>query len=296
MNYLITGGTGTLGQILTTRLLSEGHCVTVYSRDEFKQAKMQKHDNLRLVVGDIRDRDRTIEVFEGIDRVIHAAALKHIPVGEEEAGEVVLTNVIGTKNVLAACLKNGVRRAVITSTDKACHPVNLYGATKLAGEKLFIGGNLQDKTVFTCVRYGNVVGSRGSVVEYILQKKPESINATHPEMTRFWIDLDEAIRLIMLAFETDKGNIVVPKAKSSSVIKMFKWLKKDIKINYTGVRPGEKIHEVMINKDESMHTKEYDDHFIIEPELFGAEYTDRAFEYTSKNCMRLTKDEFLELL
>lgn len=298
--YLITGGTGSLGNALIKKLLSNGDEIVVYSRDEYKQHKMIAEYNnpkLSFVVGDVRDYEALVRVLKGIDRVVHAAALKHVPVGETESVETIKTNVIGTMNVVEACKEAGVKKAVFTATDKACHPVNLYGATKMVGEKLFIAGNLTNQTEFCCVRYGNVVGSRGSVIEYILKEKPKEINATGSRMTRFWISLDQAVDLVMLAFsEGQRGDIIIPKAPSASVIDMFKWLSPDMKINIVDMRPGEKYHESMVNKDESVHTQELPDHFIIKSELFNHSYSDRVFEYTSENCRRLTKEEFMKLI
>lgn len=297
MKYLITGGTGSLGTELTKRLLEMGHEVTIYSRDEYKQRNIPSNPNIHLFVGDIKDRERTIKCFEGIDYVVHAAAMKHVPVGEEDSEETIKTNIIGTMNVVDACIENNIKKCILVATDKACHPVNLYGATKMVGEKLFTWANLRKKTIFCSVRYGNVVGSRGSIIEKIIKENLTSVNATHPNMTRFWISLKEAVDLVLLAF--DKGNpgdIIIPKAPACGIVEMFKWLKPDIEIKFTGMRPGEKYHESMINKDESIHTEEHDTYFVIKPELFGVTYSDRIFEYTSENCPRITKDEFLKLI
>lgn len=297
MKYLITGGVGSLGTYLTRKLLNEGHEVVVFSRDEYKQKNMQKTIPATCVVGDVRDRDAINNALIGVERVIHAAALKHVPVGEEQPDETIKTNVIGTMNVIDACIKNSVKQAVLISTDKGCHPVNAYGATKMLGEKLFIWANTKKVTSFNCVRYGNVVGSRGSVIEYLLKEKPKVINATDERMTRFWISLEQAAELIMTAFEKGRpGDIIVPKAPSSKIVDMFKWLSPNTEIKYTGMRPGEKLHESMINEDESLHTDEYEKHFVIRPELFGAKYKGEPFTYTSENARKITKEEFLELI
>jgi UDP-N-acetylglucosamine 4,6-dehydratase len=297
MKYLISGGTGSLGTYLTRKLLNEGNEVVVFSRDEYKQKNMQKTIPAIYMVGDVRDKEAITWACKKVDRVIHAAALKHVPVGEEQPDETVKTNILGTMNMIDACVANEVKQAVLVATDKACHPINTYGATKMIGEKLFIWANTKKKTTFNCVRYGNVVGSRGSVIEYLLEKKPKIINATDEKMTRFWISLAQAADLIMTAFEKGRpGDIIVPKAPSSSIVDMFGWISPGTKIKFTGMRPGEKLHESMINKDESLHTEEYEKHFVIRPELFGTKYNNKPFEYTSENARRITKEEFLDLI
>lgn len=297
MKIAILGGTGSLGQALAKKLLSKGHKVYIFSRDEYKQGLMRsKFSNLHFFVGDVRDEDRLTECLKGMDYVIHAAALKHVPVGEQEPEEVVETNVFGVLNVIKACKENNVKKAIFISTDKACHPVNLYGATKMIGEKAFIAANKNSKTIFACVRYGNVVGSRGSVIEYILNERPRVIDVTDERMTRFWISLDQAVGLVMFALKTAKrGEIVVPRAPSSNIVAMFKWLRPMIDIKVTGMRAGEKLHEAMVNVDESRHTKVHKSYFIIEPELFGVKYGEK-FEYTSSNAPRITKEEFMKLI
>lgn len=304
MIYWISGGTGSLGTHLTKKLLgmSDTEKIIIFSRDEYKQRHMMddiKDKRVVYEVGDVRDRSRVSECMytHEPNYVIHAAALKHVPVGEEKPTETVKTNIFGTMNVIDACKKNKVKKAILISTDKGCHPVNLYGATKMVGEKLFIAANQNSKTLFACVRYGNVIGSRGSVIETILVKKPKTLTITNGKMTRFWLTLDMAVNLVLLAIEKAKpGEIFVPKARAMSVVKMFKALAPDTELVVTGMRPGEKLHESMINRDESIHTKEFKDHFVIEPELFGVEYSDLAWEYTSENCLQLTEEEFLKMV
>lgn len=301
MRYFITGGTGTLGTALARYYLDNGHEVVIYSRDEFKQGHMAREMDeccrIKYIVGDIRDGKKLTAAMRDCDYVIHAAAIKHVPVAERDPEEAIKTNIIGTMNVIYACKKNRIKKAVLTATDKACHPVNAYGVTKAMGEKLFVAANQKSPTIFVVVRYGNVVGSRGSIIETIRDKKPAELNITDKRMTRFWISVEQAVNLVNLALEEAKpGEIIVPKAPALSVYKMFKILAPDTKLNITGMRPGEKLHESMINKDESIHTKVYKDHFVIEPELYGVEYSDQEFEYTSENCRQLTEDEFLALI
>lgn len=258
-----------------------------------------KDNRIIFEVGDIRDGRRLNEAMYNTkpDIVIHTAAMKHVPVGEDRPEETVKTNILGTMNVTTACKKAKVSKCILTSTDKGCHPVNLYGATKLVGEKLFIGAHFKSPTTFACVRYGNVIGSRGSIIETILKDKPKKLQITDSRMTRFWLTLDQAVNLIFLAIEQAKaGEIFVPKAKAMSVYKMFKILAPDTELILTGVRPGEKLHESLISKDESIHTKEYPHYFVIEPELMGVKYSDNVFEYTSENAPQLTEEEFLRMV
>jgi len=293
VRVLISGGTGSLGTHLAKRLED----VTILSRDEYKQRKMMSEVKAHYIVGDVRDKDVLIKAFRGIDVVIHTAAMKHVPVGEEQPEETIMTNVIGTMNVINACKVNNVKKCILTSTDKGCHPVNLYGATKLCGEKLMTAANQNSECKFASVRYGNVIGSRGSIIETILKDKPKELNVTDERMTRYWLTLDQACNLIFRALEEMKGGeVFIPKIPSMRIVDMFKALAPDIKLNVTGMRPGEKLHESLISKDESIHTKEYQYHYVIEPELLGVTYTDRIFEYTSENAKRLTKEEFLKMI
>lgn len=300
MKYLITGGVGSLGKALTKRLLKLGHFVTIYSRDEYKQHNMKaefKNPKLEFIVGDIRDREKTIKSFRDVDYVVHAAALKHVYVGEEEPEEVIKTNILGSLNVIEACKVNGVKKAVLVATDKACHPTTLYGATKMIAEKCFIAANKNSKTTFVCVRYGNVVGSRGSVIEYLLKEKPESINITDHRMTRFWLSLDQAVDLVLLALKkAKKGEIFIPMAPASKISDMFKWLQPNIKIKETGMIAGEKLHESMMSIDETRHAIYEGKVFIILPEIFGVKYTESDFEYSSEFADKISKEDFLKLI
>jgi UDP-N-acetylglucosamine 4,6-dehydratase/5-epimerase len=298
MKILITGGTGSLGTYLTKKYLKDNE-VVIFSRDEFKQRSMMfdlKSDKVKFIVGDVRDYNSIRDAMKGIDIVIHTAALKHVPVGEEQPEEVIKTNILGTLNVVRACKENGVKKAILTSTDKGCHPINLYGATKLCAEKIFIQANLGSSCKFACVRYGNVIGSRGSIIETILTKKPKKLTITDPRMTRFWITLEQASYLIATAlFIMKGGEIFVPKLKGMKMTEVFKILAPDTEIEVTGIRPGEKLYECLVNKDESIHTFEQLDYFVIESELLQEVPNGRQFEYTSENAKQLTKEEFLKL-
>jgi UDP-N-acetylglucosamine 4,6-dehydratase len=297
MKYLITGGTGSLGTHLAKRLLAENEEVTIFSRDEYKQRRMMNEVKANYIVGDVRNEKSITDAIKGIDYVIHTAAMKHVPVGEEQPEETIMTNVLGTINVIRACKINSVKKCILTATDKGCHPVNLYGATKLCGEKLMTATNIGSETKFASVRYGNVIGSRGSIIETILKEKPKELTITDERMTRFWLTLDQACDLVFLALSLmGGGEVFIPKIPSMRVVDMFNALAPETKLIVKGMRPGEKLHESLVNKDESIHTKEYDTYFVIESELLGCEYSDRIFEYTSENAKRLTKEEFLKLI
>jgi UDP-N-acetylglucosamine 4,6-dehydratase len=297
--YFITGGTGSLGNALIRHLLNGQNKIIVYSRDEFKQRHMLYDLNDKRVsfaVGDVRDLPRLTEAMRGVDIVIHAAALKHVPVGEEIPLETIKTNIIGSANVIQAAKDNNVKKCILVSTDKASHPVTLYGGTKLCAEKLFIAANLNSKTIFSCVRYGNVIGSRGSVIETILKDKPQELEITDKRMTRFWLTLDQACKFILEMVEVMKGGeVFVPKIPSMKVTQMFRALAPSMKLIETGPRPGEKLHECLINEDESHHTEDAGSYYAVLPELLGADYHDYSFTYTSLNSPRLTGKAFRKL-
>ncbi len=253
---LITGGTGTLGNALVEKLGSQPKKVIVLSRDEFKQDIMQKKfsdlENLRFLLGDVRDKDRLKEAFIGVDYVIHTAALKQVPATEYNPTEAIKTNIDGTKNVVEACIACGVEKAVFTSSDKAVNPINLYGATKLVGEKLFLAANAYNKTAFSCTRYGNVIGSRGSVVPLFQKLRAKGIKEfpiTSMDMTRFWITIDEAVDLVFYAFAREKNRISVPYARAASIVTIAKAIDPQCAFRVIGLRPGEKVHEVLISED-----------------------------------------------
>jgi UDP-N-acetylglucosamine 4,6-dehydratase len=273
---LITGGTGSFGKKLTRIMLDEYNPskIIVYSRDELKQHEMRAagYDatNLRYFIGDVRDLDRMRRAFEGVDIVIHAAALKQAPACEYNPMEAIKTNILGSSNVIDAALDAGVERVVALSTDNALNPVNLYGATKLAAEKLFIQSNSYAggrKTRFSCVRYGNVVGSRGSVVPVFLrQRENGEITITDDRMTRFWISLEQGVRFVIRCVEhMHGGEVFVPKIPSMAIIELAKAIAPEAKVNVIGIRPGEKLHEVLISEDEARTTVELEDMFVVQP-------------------------------
>jgi len=278
-NILITGGTGSFGQKFVRTILRdyEPQRLIVYSRDELKQYEMQQEFNvpcMRYFIGDVRDQARLKQAMRGVDFVIHAAALKQVPAAEYNPMECIKTNIHGAENVIAAAIENRVDKVIALSTDKAAAPINLYGATKLASDKLFVAANNtvgKEKTRFAVVRYGNVVGSRGSVVplfKKLASDGAEAIPITHPDMTRFWITLRKGIQVVVSAFQhMQGGEIFVPKIPSVRIVDLAKAYAPTIPIEITKVRPGEKLHEVMILPDDSFHTYEFDDHFVIAPTI-----------------------------
>jgi UDP-N-acetylglucosamine 4,6-dehydratase/5-epimerase len=278
-SILITGGTGSFGYRYVATLLERYNLkrLVIYSRDELKQYEMalkfQHHKNVRFFIGDVRDYDRLKEATKGIDIVIHAAAIKHVPISEYNPMECIKTNIYGAENVIRASLDNNIKHVIALSTDKAANPINLYGATKLASDKLFVAANNMSggKTKFAVVRYGNVVGSRGSVVpffEELIEKDADSLPITHEDMTRFWITLQEGVDFVLKCMERmDGGEIFVPKIPSVKIVDLAKAMAPDLPINIVGIRPGEKLHEVMCPSDDSHLTVEFDDHFVIEPSI-----------------------------
>lgn len=277
-SVLVTGGTGSFGQRYIKYLLEETGAsrIVIFSRDELKQSEMaariaDPNDRVRFFIGDIRDRARLQRAFHGVNYVIHAAALKQVPALEYNPFEAVQTNIIGTQNVIEAAVDQGVERVVFLSSDKAANPINLYGATKLCAEKLVISGNAYGagRTRFAAVRYGNVFGSRGSLLR-IIQGRMESgkkVALTHEDMTRFWITLEQGVALVMRAFGTmHGGEIFIPKIPSMKVIDFIKVAAPDSEIEIIGIRPGEKMHEVLITREEARHTREYETHYVVLPQ------------------------------
>ncbi len=284
---LVTGGTGSFGKKFIQIMLKEYHPakLIVYSRDELKQHEMRvsgfDHPSLRYFIGDVRDLSRLERAFQGVDIVIHAAALKQVPACEYNPMEAIKTNILGSQNVVDAALDAGVKRVVALSTDKAVNPVNLYGATKLAAEKLFVQSNAYaggKATRFACVRYGNVVGSRGSVVPVFLKQRASNgkLTITDERMTRFWISLEQGARFVIrCAEQMHGGEVFVPKIPSMSIVDLARAVAPDAELNVIGIRPGEKLHEVLISEDEARSTVELDDMFVVMPAealWFGREW------------------------
>ena len=276
---LITGGTGSFGKKYAEVLLKKykPKKIIIFSRDELKQYEMQQeyqNDCMRYFLGDVRDPERLDQAMNGVDYVIHAAALKHVPAAEYNPMECIKTNIYGAQNVITACIKNRVKKVIALSTDKAANPINLYGATKLASDKLFVAANnisSEESTRFAVVRYGNVVGSRGSVVPYftqLLKDGADHFPITHEKMTRFWITLQSGVHFVLKNFERmSGGEIFVPKIPSIRILDLAKSIAPDMPIEIVGIRPGEKLDEVMCPADDSHHTIEFDDHFVIAPSV-----------------------------
>lgn len=273
---LVTGGTGSFGRRFSEIALAHANPkrLAILSRDEMKQNEMAQHFNddprLRFFLGDVRDRDRLHRAFQGVDIVVHAAALKQVPAAEYNPFEVIKTNVIGAQNIIEVALDAGVKTVVALSTDKAANPLNLYGATKLCADKLFVAANSYGGghgTRFACVRYGNVVGSRGSVIPFFQAKRASGVlPITHPDMTRFWITLDQGATLVLAALDWMRGGeIFVPKIPSMKTIDLARAIAPECRLDIVGIRPGEKLHEVMIPADEWRYTFEFDTHYVITP-------------------------------
>lgn len=315
-SILVTGGTGSFGQKFISKLLEETRAkrIIVFSRDELKQSQMQAHisdpeGRLRFFLGDIRDVDRLRRAFYGVQYVVHAAALKQVPIIEYNPFEAVKTNIIGTENVVNAAIDVGVEKVVFISTDKAANPANLYGATKLCAEKLIIASNVYagGVTRLSAVRYGNVFGSRGSIVEIIKSQRASGvITVTHEEMTRFWITLDQGMDLVMTAFEKMVGGeIFIPQIPSMKLKDFITVMAPDCKVKMIGIRSGEKMHETLITTEEARRTKETDYSYVILPDdkgWFGHEHyvnmpnVAEGFELASNtNIQWLTPEELRAL-
>ena len=306
---LISGGTGSFGQKFAEIALTHSpKQIIIYSRGELLQKEMESRfsdSRLRFFIGDVRDKERLASVMRGVDIVVHAAALKQVPIGEYNPQEVIKTNVFGTMNIIEACIANSVNRTILISSDKAVQPINTYGATKMLAEKLFIQANLLGNTMFSCVRYGNVAFSRGSVIPLFLEQKHKSyITITDESMTRFWITLRQGVEFVISCLDTMLGGeILIPMLPSIRIVDLADAIAPDTKKVITGTRPGEKLHEVLISKDEARHTVELDDKFIIIPEInlksgrFIDLPTKRASEYSSiNNSHWLTKETLKEMI
>ena len=285
---LITGGTGSFGNefVQTVLQTAKPRKIVILSRDELKQYEMAQKFNLpnvRFLIGDVRERERLVRAFEGVDYVIHAAALKHVPIAEYNPLECIKTNIHGAENVIHAALETGVSKVIALSTDKAANPINLYGATKLASDKLFIAANNMvgpRHTRFAVVRYGNVVGSRGSVVPFfrkLIAEGAPALPITDPNMTRFWITLRQGVDFVIKAFQRlYGGEIFVPRIPSSRIVDLASALAPGKAVELIGIRPGEKLHEVMCPRDDSHLTLEFDDHFVIQPTITFMTHPDYA--------------------
>jgi UDP-N-acetylglucosamine 4,6-dehydratase len=321
-SILITGGTGSFGQKYTETLLKRyrPQRLVIFSRDELKQYEMAQRFNgpeMRYFIGDVRDCNRLKQAMRGIDYVIHAAALKHVPAAEYNPMECIKTNIHGAQNVIEAALENNVEKVIALSTDKAANPINLYGATKLASDKLFVAANNiagSRKTRFAVVRYGNVVGSRGSVVPYfkqLLAEGTDKLPITDPRMTRFWITLQQGVDFVLKNFgRMHGGEIFVPKIPSVRIVDLAESLAPGIETEIIGIRPGEKLHEIMCPSDDSHLTLEFNDHYVIKPSIqisHNESYTvnnigekstlvEQGFEYNSgSNKHFLNVDELYQL-
>ena len=274
-SILVTGGTGSFGQAFVRQLFAHHRParVVVYSRDELKQFEMQQRftqPELRFFIGDVRDRERLDRALRGVDIVVHAAALKQVPAAEYNPIECIKTNVIGGENVINACIDQKVKKVVALSTDKAVNPVNLYGATKLCSDKLFVAANHlagRDGTRFSVVRYGNVIGSRGSVVPFFKERRKDGkLPITDPRMTRFWIRIEEGAQFVDRALGMMRGGeIFVPKIPSMRITELASAVGPECEQYTVGIRPGEKLHELLITRDDARHTLEFKDFYVIQP-------------------------------
>jgi len=280
---LVTGATGSFGKAFIKKILSTTNVkkVIAFSRDELKQFEFQNEvidSRLQFFLGDVRDYQRLLQIMRGVDFVIHAAAMKQIPASEINPIEAIKTNIIGAENIVSASIQSGVKKIIALSTDKAANPANLYGATKLCSDKLMISGNTSPgntATKFSVVRYGNVLGSRGSVIPFFKEKRKTGvIPITDIEMTRFWITIEDGVDFVLKSIERMQGGeIFVPKIPSFKVVDVAKVVAPDAKTEIIGIRPGEKLHEVMITEDDSFYTLEFDDYYaILSPELMKSDY------------------------
>jgi len=322
-NILITGGTGSFGKKYTEVLLKnfKPNKIIIFSRDELKQYEMSQEYNakcMRYFIGDVRDVDRLKKATKDVDFIIHAAALKHVPIAEYNPMECIKTNINGASNVIDAAITNGVSKVIALSTDKAANPVNLYGATKLASDKLFVAANNlvgKDDIKFSVVRYGNVISSRGSVVPFfqkLIKDGAKELPITDERMTRFFITLEDGAKFVLKNFERMQGaEIFVPKIPSMKIVDMAKAMAPNLPHKIIGIRAGEKLHEIMCPTDDSHLTLEFCDHYVIKPTIkfvSGANYSknllgevgkqvEQGFEYNSgTNTKWLNDEEFLQMV
>ncbi|NQU84337.1 MAG: UDP-N-acetylglucosamine 4,6-dehydratase (inverting) [Mariniphaga sp.] len=317
---LVTGGTGSFGKkfIATVFEKYKPKEIIVYSRDELKQFEMRDdfptdQYPIKYFIGDVRDKERLYRVTHGVDIVIHAAALKQVPTAEFNPFETVKTNILGAQNIIEATLENDVKKVVALSTDKACNPINLYGATKLASDKMFSAANHwqgSHHTAFSVVRYGNVMGSRGSVIPFFLKRKEEGvIPITDERMTRFWITLEQAVNFVLDCLKRmHGGELFVPKIPSMNIVDLAKAIAPEAKLDIIGIRPGEKIHEVMVSTDDALNTVEFSSYFVIQPSQpwwdnvkyiknYGGNKVKAGFKYSSDlNDQWLSLDDLKNIL
>jgi UDP-N-acetylglucosamine 4,6-dehydratase len=318
-NILITGGTGSFGKKFTEIVLRKykPRRLIIFSRDELKQFEMarvfstDKYPCIRFFIGDVRDRERLHRAFQGVDYIIHAAALKQVPAAEYNPFEAVKTNILGAQNVINVAIDQKIKRVIALSTDKAANPINLYGATKLCSDKLFIAGNSyvgRNETSFSVVRYGNVVGSRGSVIPFFKECTGNGIiPITDPRMTRFWITLEQGVKFVLKCLgRMVGGEIFVPKLPSMNIMDLAKAIGPKCKTKVVGIRPGEKLHEVMVPRDDAINTLEYQTFYLIKPafQFFERRFCEDGckkvagdFEYNSgTNTWWLTIDEMKAMI
>tara|TARA_B100000700_G_C14988352_1_gene830000 strand:- start:766 stop:1788 length:1023 start_codon:yes stop_codon:yes gene_type:complete len=321
-SILVTGGTGSFGKAFTKKILNlyKPKRLIIFSRDEHKQNEManelKKHSNiLRFFIGDVRDRERLIMATKGVDFIIHAAALKHVPSTEYNPFECIRTNIFGAENIIHAAINSNVKKTIALSTDKAANPINIYGASKLAADKIFISGNhlaANVKSRFSVVRYGNVIGSRGSIywiIKNVIEKKLKKVPITDKRMTRFWITLDQGVEFVLSSLDLmSGGEIYVPKIPSMKITDFINSFCSDKKLEEIGIRPGEKLHETMITKEDSRYTYDCKDRYVIEPNIhqwdserlkknkIKGNKVQENFEYTSNlNKTWLTRKDLLSL-
>ena len=318
-SVLITGGTGSFGKKFTETVLTryKPERLIILSRDEFKQFEMaqkfstSEYPCIRYFVGDVRDKERLYRAFHNVDYVIHPAAMKQVPAAEYNPFEAVKTNVLGAQNVINAAIDQGVKKIIALSTDKAANPIKLYRATKLCSDKLFIAGNSYvgaDHCIFSVVRYGNVIGSRGSVIPFFLeQRKTGILSITDPRMTRFWMTLEQSVELVLACLERMVGGeLFVPKIPSMNILDLAKAIAPECRTKTVGIRPGEKLHEVLIPQNEARKTLEFENYYIIQPDFDfwgkrfmadGAKPVASDFEYSSvANPNFLTVEEMQKLI
>ncbi|MBF7068301.1 UDP-N-acetylglucosamine 4,6-dehydratase (inverting) [Campylobacter volucris] len=323
-SILITGGTGSFGKTYTKTLLKKykPKKIIIYSRDELKQFEMAREYSdscMRYFIGDVRDKERLSVAMKDVDFVIHAAAMKHVPIAEYNPMECIKTNINGAQNVIDACLENNVEKCIALSTDKACNPINLYGATKLASDKLFVAANNiagSSHTKFSVARYGNVVGSRGSVVPFfkkLIENGAKELPITDERMTRFWISLEDGVNFVLNNFEImHGGEVFVPKIPSMKIVDLAKTMAPNLKHKIIGIRAGEKLHEIMISSDDSHLTYEFKNYYAISPSIqfnsIDVDFSINAqnekgkkvqdgFSYSSDNNTKwVSKEELLDII